>query len=65
MSQTDHLVRALSLTWTPATTNPTEPGWYCCRLEHSERPVVLWWGRAHEWRHGMQRMPTTEWLGPL
>lgn len=53
------------MTKTRATTNPEEHGWYCCWLRQCERPVVLWWGSAQQWRHGMQLMPVTHWAGPL
>lgn len=51
--------------FTPADTNPTEPGWYACRLRLSDRPVVLWWGVGQQWRMGLQAVDVRAWAGPL
>lgn len=52
--------------WTPASTSPTEPGWYVAKLRHSDKPIVCWWqspGRG--WRYGATKHDVTAWIGPL
>lgn len=54
------------MTWHIATTNPTEPGWYACKLRLGGRPVVLYWGSMSvDWRAGAAKQDVVAWLGPL
>lgn len=55
------------MTWQPATTNPTVSGWYAVLIEHSDRPLVLWWSAtwSERWLHGARRVNARAWVGPF
>jgi hypothetical protein len=54
------------MTKTPASTNPTERGWYVCWLHLGVKPVVLYWGtKSTRWQAGATRMHVVAYMGPL
>lgn len=51
---------------TPATTRPTEPGWYVVIERANDRPLALFWSHAsRDWRAGARRIDVTHYAGPV
>ena len=44
---------------------PTERGYYVVFQPLCDRPIVLWWNNAGEWRSGCVKVVVEAWIGPL